>query len=528
MRKRSLFPFWLKTLGFIAFNLAILLTLPARSAEKIILRYGPLEFSLKRESLEAYAKEGTIAPDLKSFVSRLDAKGQEGLRNILLAKADVDAIAVSQFFYSTQGEAILEVAGKLVQTPSRLSGFYALRSALILAANDPEGLTPLNIIKRFPTSEIFFNSEFAFELLRKVSQSARQTQKAIAAIEAQVTDPEGTTGEFSLDLQRMGTFSYRQQTLILDDSDRDRVFLADIYIPRRNDRLPLVIISHGLGSDRQTYTYLARHLASHGFAVAVPEHPGSNARQLQDLAAGFTRDISPPREFIDRPLDIQFLLDRLTQMYGDRINWQQVGAIGQSFGGYTALALAGAELNFPQLEYRCQKQHYSLNLSLLLQCPAQTLARQDYSLHDDRIKAVIAINPITSSIFGDAGVSAIQIPTAIVTGSADTVAPALDEQILPFTALTAPHKYLILLRGGTHFSTLGASSNDVSLPSQVVGPDPAIARNYLAALSLAFFGVYIAEDGRYQSYLSADYTRYIQREEMPLSIVESLRREQFN
>lgn len=528
MRKRSLFSFSLKTLGLVAFNLAIALALPARSAEKIILRYGPLEFSLKRESLEAYAREGTISPDLASFVTRLDARGQENLREILLTKADVDAIAVSQFFYSTQGETILEVVGKLVQTPSRLSGFYALRSALILAANDEEGLTPLNIIKRFPTSEIFLNSEFAFDLLGQVSQSVRQTQRAIAAIEAEVAKPEGEKEEFSLDLQRMGNFSYRQQTLIFDDRNRDRVFLTDIYLPRRRDRLPLVIISHGLGSDRQTYTYLAQHLASHGFAVAVPEHPGSNAQHLQDLVAGFTRDISPPREFIDRPLDIQFFLDRLTQMYGDRINWQQVGVIGQSFGGYTALALAGAELNFPQLEDRCQRQHYSLNLSLLLQCPAQTLARQDYNLHDDRVKAVIAINPITSSIFGDAGISAIQVPTAIVTGSADTIAPALDEQILPFTALTAVHKYLILLRGGTHFSTLGASSNDVPLPPQVLGPDPAIARNYLEALSLAFFGVYIAEDGRYQSYLSADYTRHIQREEMPLSIVESLHREQFN
>lgn len=515
-------------LGLATLNLAIALALPAQSAEKIILRYGPLEFSLERESLEAYAKEGTIAPDLASFVSRLDAEAQAHLRNILLARADVDAIAVSQFFYSTQGEAILEVMGKLVQTPSRLSGFYALRSALILAADDPEGLTPLNIIKRFPTPAIFLNSEFAFDLLSQVSQSVRQTERAIAAIEAEVSPPEETVEEFALDLQRMGKFSYRKQMLLLEDTDRDRAFLADLYLPRRRDRLPLVIISHGLGSDRQTYTYLAQHLASHGFAVAVPEHPGSNARQLRDLAAGFTSDISPPQEFIDRPLDIRFLLDRLAQTYGDRIDWQQVGAIGQSFGGYTALALAGAKLNFSHLETQCRTREYSLNISLLLQCPAQTLARQDYNLHDDRIKAVIAINPITSSIFGDAGISAVQVPTAIVTGSADTIAPALDEQILPFTALTAPQKYLILLRGGTHFSTLGASDNDVPLPPQAIGPDPAIARNYIEALSLAFFGVYIARDERYQSYLSADYTRHIQRQEMPLSIVESLRREQFN
>ena len=522
--KRSLFAWGLPILAWAA------IATPAYSAETIVLRYGPLEFSLKRESLEQYAREGTIAPDLRNFISRLDADRQQRLREVLLAKADVDTIAVSQFFYSTQGEALLKLVGKIVQTRSGLSGFYALRSALILAANDEEGLTPLNIIKRFPTSEILLNSAFAFDLLNQVSQSVRQTERAIAAIESQVAEPSETGGEFSLDLQQPGEFSYRQQSLIFDDRLRDRAFPADLYLPQRRDRQPspLIVISHGLGSDRQTYTYLARHLASHGFAVAVPEHPGSNAQQLQNLTAGFASDISPPREFIDRPLDIQFLLDRLQVMYGDRLHWQQVGVIGQSFGGYTALALAGAELNFTELASQCRTQHYSLNLSLLLQCPAQILSEEEYDLRDERVTAAIAINPIGSSIFGDAGIATIQIPTAIVTGSADTVAPALAEQILPFTALTTLNKYLILLRGGTHFSTLGASADDVPLPPQVLGPDPAIARNYIEALSVAFFGLYVAGEEDYRSYLSTDYTRYIQREEMPLSLVKSLRLEQFN
>ncbi|MGK7926460.1 MAG: alpha/beta hydrolase, partial [Spirulina sp.] len=458
MRKRSLISFGLKTLGLAAFHLAIAWAMPSHSAEKITLRYGPLDFSLRRESLEEYAREGTIAPDLKGFISRLDTGQRQHLREILLTEADIDAIAVSQFFYSSQGETILNVLGKVVQTPSGQSGFYALRSALILAADDEEGLTPLNIIKRFPTSEILLNSAFAFDLLNQVSQAVRMTERAIAAIESEVSPTTETAGEFPLDLQQPGSLIYRRQTLMLEDRHRDRAFPADFYLPHRRDgdRSPLIVISHGLGSDRQTYTYLARHLASHGFAVAVPEHPGSNARQLQNLVEGLTQDISPPREFVDRPLDITFLLDRLAQMYGDRLDWQRVGVLGQSFGGYTALALAGAELNFPQLESQCRTKHYSLNLSLLLQCPAQILAEGEYSLRDDRVTAILAINPITSSIFGDAGIAAIQIPTAIVTGSADTVAPALAEQIFPFTALTTPHKYLILLKGGTHFSTLGA------------------------------------------------------------------------
>lgn len=528
MKKRSLASFCLTSLGLAAFNLAIALAMPAYSAEKIILRYGPLEFSLARESLERYAQAGTIATDLGAFIARLDENQRQKFREILATKADLDTIAVSQFFYSTQGEAILNLLGKVVQTRSGESGFYALRSALILASADEQGLTPLNIIKQFPTSEILLNSASAFDLLNQASQSIQMTQKAIAEIELEVSNTNAVQGDFPLDLQVAGEIAYKKITLILNDRDRNRAFPADLYLPDRRDLelSPLIIISHGLGSDRQTYTYLAQHLASHGFAVAVPEHPGSNSRQLQNLAQGFVQDISPPREFIDRPLDIQFLLDRLAEKYGHRLDWQHVGVLGQSFGGYTALALAGAELNFPELASQCSTKNFSLNLSLLLQCPAQALAGKTYTLRDDRVTAVIAINPITSSIFGDAGMSAIQIPTAIVTGSADTVAPALAEQILPFTALVAPHKYLILLKGGTHFSTLGISSDDIALPPRVIGPDPAIARNYIKALGLAFFGIYVAGDSQYESYLSADYTRHLQRQEMPLSLVKSLRREQ--
>ncbi|MEA5467783.1 alpha/beta hydrolase [Spirulina sp. 06S082] len=530
MRKRSLTSFCLTSLGLTAFNLAIALAMPAYSAEKIILRYGPLEFTLRRESLEHYAEKGTIAPDLDDFTTRLNKNQRQQLREVLSAKAELDTVAVSQFFYSTQGEAILNLLGKVVQTRSGESGFYALRSALILASADEKGLTPLNIIKKFPTSEILLNSASAFDLLNQASQSVQMTQKAIAAIESEVSNTDAVQGDFPLDLQVVGETAYTKITLILNDRDRDRAFPADLYLPdRRNlDLSPLIIISHGLGSDRQTYTYLAQHLASHGFAVAVPEHSGSNSQQLQNLAKGLVQDISPPREFIDRPLDIRFLLDRLAEKYGHRLNSQRVGVLGQSFGGYTALALAGAELNFPQLEAQCQLKNYSLNLSLLLQCPAQALAGQKYTLHDDRIAAVMAINPITSSVFGDAGMGSIQIPTAIVTGSADTVAPALAEQILPFTALVTLHKYLILLKGGTHFSTLGISSDDIALPPRVIGPDPAIARDYMKALGLAFFGAYIAGDSQYESYLSADYTRHLQRPEMPVSLVKSLLREQLN
>ncbi|MDB9314359.1 alpha/beta hydrolase [Spirulina sp. CS-785/01] len=517
---------WFSMVGLTLLQLGVMLVSPVWGAEEIFLRYGPLEFSLDRESLENYAYEGEVGADLAPFTRRLTWEQQAQLREVLKSRADLDAVAVSQFFYSTQGEAILELLGQVIQTRKGQSGFYALRSALILAAASEEGLTPLSVIQAFPTREIQINSAFAFELLNQVSQRIAATEDAIAMIQekAQQSAQHASNRKFPLNLGQAANFPYTKETLLLNDVARRRAFFSDLYLPQvtGSRRLPLIVISHGLGSNRQTYAYLAQHLASHGFAVAVPEHSGSNAQQLEALAAGLARDISPPQEFLDRPLDVKFLLDQLAQTYRDRLNTQNVGIIGQSFGGYTALALAGASLNFEQLQQDCQESNlsYSLNLSILLQCPAQTLSSEQTNFRDERIKAAFAINPVTSRIFGDT-IEEIKIPVAVVTSSDDTVAPALPEQIQPYQQLTSPDKYLILLENGTHFSTLGGTDADVELPEQVVGPDPKIAYEYMQALSLAFFGTHLLSERPYEAYLNSAYTQRISQEEMPLWVINN-------
>jgi predicted dienelactone hydrolase len=209
---------------------------------------------------------------------------------------------------------------------------------------------------------------------------------------------------------------------------------------------------------------------------------------------------------------------------------QKVGVVGQSMGGYTALVLAGAQINFAQLEAECTDNTF--NLSLLLQCRALDLPQFLPDLQDHRVKAVIAINPIGSSLLGEEDYAAIDVPVMLVSSSADTIAPALLEQIRPFTWLRTPDRYLALLQGGTHFSTIDVpQSNDgaenptgeiVQLPSQVVGPDPALAHTYLRVLSLAFFGNYIAQDDAYQPYLNPAYAHRISEDPMPIRLVQSL------
>lgn len=530
---------WVVKLIIILLNLScgsiIANIFPAKvlAAEEIYLDYGPLEFSLSVKYLDIYAKEGAIKGDLAAYAGYLNQEQLAKLKVALNANVDLNSLAIAQFLYSYQGEKILERVGRVVQTQSRQSGFYAIRSALILAAAEREGLTPLNILKKFPTRGIRINSQQGFKIIEDVSSILQETNRAIARVERKAIE-EGTNNSQSNisvlpNLLEPGQYQYRRQLLTMRDRQRKRIFPVDLYLPQSilPVRLPLIVISHGLGGDRTTFDYLAKHLASYGFAVAVPEHPGSNASQIQALLNGFANKVTPPRELIDRPLDIKYLLDALETDYGERINVQRVGIIGQSFGAYTALAVAGAEINWNSLQSNCENLDDSWNLSLLLQCLALDLPQSELKLKDDRIVSAIAINPLTSAIFSKTGLERIKIPVMFMSGSSDPITPALTEQIDAFNWLNDSDKYLALLKGATHFSTLNESAGSIPVPAQAIGPNPKIAQDYVKQLSLAFFGVYVTHQNSYQAYLNSDYAASISERAMPLSLVKKVEFSQF-
>ncbi|MEG3976920.1 alpha/beta hydrolase, partial [Microcoleus sp. herbarium8] len=532
--RRSIAP---KYLGLFAFT-AVCTAAPAFGAERIYVTYGPLEESVPIESLALFAKEGKIDSNLDGFAQYAQKSQLAQIRSALQAKAEISPVTIAQFLYTPQGEVLLERLGRVVQTKARQPGFYAIRAALILAAADPEGLTILNVLQKFPTYGIRIDVARALGIADQLTSLINRSNRAIAGViklseAAAASEPAIPPAEM-LQPQLPGPYTWQKSSVTITSPSRNRTFDMDIYLPLQSPQpAPVVVISHGLGSDRLSFEYLAKQLASYGFAVAVPEHPGSNAQQIQNLVTGKTNEVAQPAEFINRPLDIKDLLDYLTKLsttnpaYRGLLDLQRVGIIGQSFGGYTALTLAGAGINFAQLDKDCQRENETWNLSLLLQCRARSLDRNQYNFSDPRIKAAIAINPIASSILGETNLSQIKIPIMVVGGSADTVAPALLEQIQPFTWLTSPNKYLVLMNNGTHFSTIEDSPQSVFLPPpDVIGPEPALARRYVNGLSVAFMETYLNNKSNFRPYLQPNYALSISRDTLGLRILRSLTPEQ--
>jgi dienelactone hydrolase len=113
---------------------------------------------------------------------------------------------------------------------------------------------------------------------------------------------------------------------------------------------PLIIFSHSSGRwNRRGATFLCTHLSSHGYVVAALDHSEVVAAELarKDAETAEQKAARIEALFSSRVQDIRFLLDHLLSGAAEelKINLDstQIGIVGHSFGGWTALAATAIE-----------------------------------------------------------------------------------------------------------------------------------------------------------------------------------------
>jgi len=240
---------------------------------------------------------------------------------------------------------------------------------------------------------------------------------------------------------------------ILEPTIRDARFM--------NQRVPLIVLSHGTGGNRFSLAWLAISLVKHGYIVAAPDHWGN------------TFDNRIPEYFVrywERPLDISFIINQILkdENYSRYIDNSKIGAVGFSFGGYATIALAGAVINCNLLKgnARTKEGKKEFNIPELgdlrklidkLSCDGS----KGINLKDNRITAFVALAPALGLGFAsNEQTKNIQSPLLIIGNEHDQIAPVISNA-RNYNSIIESSKYIELKGKIGHYIFLNEANKDL-------------------------------------------------------------------
>jgi predicted dienelactone hydrolase len=232
--------------------------------------------------------------------------------------------------------------------------------------------------------------------------------------------------------------NYTAQEFLWTDAKRKREIPAVLYLPKisdPNNKVPLVVFSHGLGGSRYGYSNLCTYWAANGIATIAIQHAGSD-RAIW-TSQGFAvlsalKSAANVDNAVARALDVSFAIDALDvdASVKDKIDFNKIAVGGHSFGANTALLSAGA-------------QFYQENKLM--------------NYGDKRVKAALVLSapalPSTENakqVYGK-----IRIPTLHLTGTQDNTpipgaVTTAEMRRQPYDAIEGVSKYLGIYDGGRH------------------------------------------------------------------------------
>jgi predicted dienelactone hydrolase len=253
---------------------------------------------------------------------------------------------------------------------------------------------------------------------------------------------------------------------------------------------PLIVFAHGfIGSRNQSRTY-TKHLASHGYIVAAPDFPLTNAGAPGGPRIG---------DLVNQPGDVSFVIDSMLAQSADAasplhgaVDGDAIGLTGHSLGAFTTLLTVYG------------------------------------GRRDPRVKAALPISG-SGCFLTESQTAGIDTPIMLLTGSADEiVAPGGNRRA--YDLAHAP-RYWVQLTGGNHIRFADVDAEDgpaaaalrritgggsgpgaaaaasaCTAPESYEGETIKLARQQelLRAFATPFFDAYLKRDGRALQFLQRE------------------------
>lgn len=288
-----------------------------------------------------------------------------------------------------------------------------------------------------------------------------------------------------------------QRTYVFEDGSRSRKIVTEVWYPTNtigsvdnespfvripttqnakisNGVYPLILFSHGTGGGRLTVEWFCAGLASKGFIVAAVDHFGNTFDN--PIPEAFAK-------FWERPQDIRFALDQLLKSdFAASINSKAVGAAGFSLGGYTAIALAGAKIDYEALVKYFKTENGKKEadipempglLSLFDKPEIQESFDKAPSLHDQRIKSIFVMAPALGQGFPSREkFNKVTVPVFIAAAEHDQICP-VKTNAYHYAALLPAAQLQIVSADAGHYVFLNEAREMLKSEAPLLFNDPA-------------------------------------------------------
>ena len=499
---------------------------PAQAALRLKVRFGEFERSVAVADFAQYAQTGQAPPGLAWYLNRMNAADRAALRKALSQSLPITTVMASNLLATPIGLELVAQLAKTLALPA-VQAQYAIQSALLLGAAKTGQLRLIDALEAFPLQDLPVNGNALVSVSQELGNQLNAQNNLFPGLLAQFskTGPKPVAaGPDFLGAAKPGRIAYTSQPFEFVDREGNPI-QALINLPKSSastTKPALVVLAPGLNTDYTALLYVGNHLSSHGYAVATLNFPYTSADAIQAAIAG-TAPIPSPRAWFKQPTTISDLIDVVQRRWGDQLDTSRVGALGQSLGGYTVTALAGAPLDWRHLQNSCKRyanpQQVQINLAKLWQCQDPSQPIKTLNQADGRIKAVVAVNPVINPIFSASSLAAVSTPYLMIAGTDDFFAPPLSEQLQPYVSLKQTDTYLGLINKGTHLSFLAGTSK---LPSFIVGPAQREAFGELKALSLLFFDRYLAAVAKPEALIPPNSTLVVGVEPLQMLLIRQL------
>ncbi|MEL7215652.1 MAG: alpha/beta fold hydrolase [Pseudomonadota bacterium] len=237
-----------------------------------------------------------------------------------------------------------------------------------------------------------------------------------------------------------------------------------------DERLPLIIVSHGSGASMDGTAWLASGLAAKGAHVVVLNHPGTTSG-----------DSSPRRtvRLAERGADLSATLHHIMNngYFSARIDAERITALGFSLGGAAVLGVAGQRLDRDAYAAYCEAEgDAAQDCSFLARGGVDFDALPpEFSadMRDDRFTSIVAVDPGFTYAATASSQAEISVPVQVLTLGDDVPWRTVDVRAEGSGLIERiPNAEHVLIPGAHHFSFLPLCTAIAEVALIEEGEDP--------------------------------------------------------